>query len=93
MHITLVIYRHSTYRFDHVPDAGRGGTTSAARTFAYREILLCALLGIDLGRYRDRIDMLAGSVNIVKFDLHGPLLQVLGNRAYMGEELAARPGT
>ena len=56
-------------------------------------ILLCDLLGIDLGRYRDRIDMLAGSVNIVKFDLHGPLLQVLGNRAYMGEELAARPGT
>ena len=56
-------------------------------------ILLCDLLGIDLGRYRDRIDMLAGSVSIVKFDLHGPLLQVLGNRAYMGEALGARPGT
>ena len=55
-------------------------------------ILLCGLLGIDLGRYRDRIEMLAGSVSIVKFGVHGPLLEVLGNRAYMGEELRTRPG-
>jgi probable phosphoglycerate mutase len=56
-------------------------------------ILLCGLLGIDLGRYRDRIDMLAGSISIVKFDVHGPLLQVLGERAYMGQDLRSRPGT
>jgi broad specificity phosphatase PhoE len=56
-------------------------------------IILCDLLGIDLGRYRDRIDMLAGAVSIVKFDLHGPLLQELGNRAYMGEDLRSRAGT
>jgi broad specificity phosphatase PhoE len=55
-------------------------------------IILCSLLGIDLGRYRDRIEMLAGSVSIIKFDLHGPLLQVLGDRGYMGETLRARPG-
>ena len=56
-------------------------------------IILCGLLGIDLGRYRDRIEMLAGSVSIIKFDRHGPLLQVLGDRAYMGEKLRARLGT
>jgi probable phosphoglycerate mutase len=56
-------------------------------------ILLCDLLGIDLGRYRDRIDMPAGSVTVVKFDLHGPLLQELGNRAYMSDDLRNRPGT
>jgi probable phosphoglycerate mutase len=56
-------------------------------------IIVCNLLGIDLGRYRDRIDMLAASVSIVKFDVHGPLLQVLGDRAYMGEHLRLRPGT
>jgi broad specificity phosphatase PhoE len=56
-------------------------------------IVLCALLGIDLGRYRDRIDMLAGSVTIVRFEVHGPLLQVLGDRAYMGPKLSARLGT
>ena len=56
-------------------------------------IVLCDLLGIDLGRYRDRIDMPAGSVTVVKFDLHGPLLQELGNRAYMSDDLRTRPGT
>ena len=56
-------------------------------------IVLCDLLGIDLGRYRDRIDMPAGSVTVVKFDLHGPLLQELGNRAYMSDDLRNRPGT
>jgi probable phosphoglycerate mutase len=56
-------------------------------------IILCNLLGVDLGRYRDRIDMLAASVSIVKFDVHGPLLQVLGDRTYMGEHLRLRPGT
>jgi probable phosphoglycerate mutase len=56
-------------------------------------IILCELLGIDLGRYRDRIDMPAGSVSIVKFDVHGPLPQLLGDRAYMGEDLRSRPGT
>jgi probable phosphoglycerate mutase len=56
-------------------------------------IILCNLLGIDLGRYRDRIDMPATSVSIVKFDIHGPLLQVLGDRNYMTEELRLRPGT
>jgi broad specificity phosphatase PhoE len=56
-------------------------------------IILCNLLGVDLGRYRDRIDMLAASVSIVKFDVHGPLLQVLGDRNYMDEHLRLRPGT
>jgi broad specificity phosphatase PhoE len=56
-------------------------------------IILCSLLGIDLGRYRDRIEMLTGSISIVKFDLHGPLLQVLGDRSYMTEDLRSRPGT
>jgi broad specificity phosphatase PhoE len=56
-------------------------------------IILCSLLGIDLGRYRDRLNALAGSVSIVKFDVHGPLLEVLGDRAYMGEQLRNLPGT
>lgn len=56
-------------------------------------IILCSLLGIDLGRYRDRINALAASVSIVKFDVHGPLLEVLGDRAHMSQELRNLPGT
>ena len=56
-------------------------------------ILLCSLLGIDLGRYRDRIDCPAASISVVRFDVHGPLLQCLGDRSYMGAALRDRPGT
>ncbi|MGB7415964.1 MAG: histidine phosphatase family protein [Thermosynechococcaceae cyanobacterium] len=56
-------------------------------------ILLCSLLGIDLGRYRDRIEMYVASVSLVKFDRHGPLLVRLGDRAHLPEELRNRAGT
>ncbi|MEG4580995.1 histidine phosphatase family protein [Microcoleus sp. MON1_C5] len=56
-------------------------------------IVLCSLLGIDLGRYRYRIGALAASVSIVKFDVRGPLLEVLGDRSYMDEHLRNLPGT
>jgi broad specificity phosphatase PhoE len=56
-------------------------------------IILCNLLGIDLGRYRDRIGFLAASLSIVKLDQHGPLLEVLGDRAHLSENLRARTGT
>jgi probable phosphoglycerate mutase len=56
-------------------------------------IILCSLLGIDLGRYRDRIDMPVASVSVVKFDLHGPLLKRLGDRAHLPSALRERPGT
>ena len=56
-------------------------------------IILCSLLGIDLGRYRDRIDVPAASLSIVKFDIHGPMLEVLGDRNYMPDNLRNREGT
>lgn len=56
-------------------------------------IILCNLLGIDLGRYRDRIDLPAGGLTKVKFGIHGPLLQSLSDRSYLDENLRARVGT
>ena len=56
-------------------------------------IILCSLMGIDLGRYRDRIDAPAASVSIVKFDIYGPMLEALGDRSYMPRHLRERAGT
>ncbi|MEI6066891.1 MAG: histidine phosphatase family protein [Methylococcaceae bacterium] len=56
-------------------------------------IILCSLMGIDLGRYRDRIDAQAASLSIVKFDIHGPMLESLGDRNYMPDNLRNREGT
>jgi probable phosphoglycerate mutase len=56
-------------------------------------ILLCSLLGIDLGRYRDRINALAASVSVIKFTEYGPMLEVLGDRNHLPEQLRQRAGT
>jgi broad specificity phosphatase PhoE len=56
-------------------------------------ILLCGFLGIDLGRYRDRISALAGSISVVEFGDYGPRLELLNDRAYMSDALKARAGS
>ena len=56
-------------------------------------IILCSLLGIDVGRYRDRINAPAASLSVVKFGTYGPMLEVLGDRGYMPEHLRNRSGT
>ena len=56
-------------------------------------LILCSLLGIDLGRYRDRLAALTASVSVVTFGAHGPLLETLGDRSHLSVELRSRPGT
>ena len=56
-------------------------------------IILCSLLGIDLGRYRDRIALPVASVSVVKLDRYGPQLVNHGDRSHLPAELDARPGT
>ncbi|WP_055073873.1 histidine phosphatase family protein [Pseudanabaena sp. 'Roaring Creek'] len=56
-------------------------------------VILCNLLGIDLGRYRDRIDVPAASLSVVQFGALGPMLKVLGDRSFMDAELRSLSGT
>jgi broad specificity phosphatase PhoE len=54
---------------------------------------LCALLGIDVGRFRYRLVCPVGSVSIVEFTDEGPLLRALADRSHFSEELKTLPGT
>ena len=56
-------------------------------------IILCSLLGIDVGRFRYRLGCPVGSVNIVEFSLEGPLLHSLADRSHLSASLQALPGT
>lgn len=56
-------------------------------------ILLCGFLGIDLGRYRDRMNAPAGSVSCVRIGNYGPLLETLADRSHMSEALRSLLGT
>lgn len=56
-------------------------------------IMLCGLLGIDVGRFRFRLGCPVGSVSVVEFGRNGPLLQTLANRTHLDERLRSLPGT
>lgn len=56
-------------------------------------ITLCSLLGIDVGRFRFRLGCPVGSVSIVEFGSHGPLLHALADRTHLDERLRSLPGT
>ncbi len=56
-------------------------------------IVLCSLLGIDVGRFRFRLGCPVGSVSVVEFGAHGPLLQVMADRTHLDERLRSLPGT
>jgi len=54
-------------------------------------IILCNLLGIDVGRFRDRIAMPVGGVSVVELGVHGPLMHALADRSYLEENLRSLP--
>lgn len=69
------------------------GNVLAVSHKATIRIILCSLLGIDVGRFRFRIACPVGSVSIVEFSSHGPLLHVLADRTHLNERLRTLPGT
>jgi len=56
-------------------------------------IILCSLLGIEVGRFRYRLGCPVGSISIVELTPQGPLLQALADRSHLSEKLRALPGT
>ncbi len=56
-------------------------------------VALCSLIGIDVGRFRYRLACPVGSVSVVRFGEHGPLIEQIGDRAHLTEHLKNLPGT
>ncbi len=56
-------------------------------------IILCALLGVDVGRFRYRFVCPVGSVSTVEFTSEGPLLHSLADRSHLSEALKSLRGT
>jgi len=56
-------------------------------------IILCSLLGIDVGRFRYRLACPVGSRSVVEFSSEGPLLLSLADRSHLSEALRSLPGT
>ena len=56
-------------------------------------ILLSTLLGIDVGRFRYRLGCPVGSVSVVEFGKHGPLVRALADRTHLTAELRELEGS
>ncbi|NEP85086.1 MAG: histidine phosphatase family protein [Okeania sp. SIO3B3] len=87
------IARRSSQVIQEIQDNHETGNVLVVSHKATIRIMLCDLLGIDIGRYRDRIAMLVGGVSIVEMGDHGPLLHCLSDRCYLDEKLRSLQGT
>lgn len=56
-------------------------------------IMLCAMLGVDVGRFRFRLLCPVGSVSVVEMTREGPLLRALAERSHLDTRLRSLPGT
>ena len=87
------IARRSSEVLEEIEQTHRSGNVLVVSHKATIRIMLCSLLGIDVGRFRDRIGMPVASVSIVEMAERGPLLHKIGDRAHLREELRLREGT
>ncbi len=78
---------------DEIVRAHPSGNVLVVTHKATVRLVLCDLLGIDRGRYRDRLAAPTASVSIVSFGPHGPLLETIADRSHLSAELRALPGT
>jgi broad specificity phosphatase PhoE len=89
----IMVARRSSLVLDEIERTYSNGNVLVVSHKATTRIMLCSLLGIDIGRFRDRLDMLVASISIVEMAAHGPLLHKLGDRSYLRESLRKRLGT
>jgi probable phosphoglycerate mutase len=87
------IARRSSEVLEEIEHAHPQGHVLVVSHKATIRIMLCSLLGIDVGRYRDRIGMPVASLSIVELAEHGPLVKVMGDRSHIRSSLRTRHGT
>ena len=87
------IARRSSVVLDEIERTHPEGNILVVSHKATTRIMLCSLLGIDVGRYRDRLSLPVAALSIVEMTERGPLLKVLGDRSHLRESLRRRQGT
>jgi broad specificity phosphatase PhoE len=77
------IARRSSEVIEEIEKTYQSGNVLIVSHKATIRIMLCSLLGIDVGRYRDRIEMPVAAVSLVEFCEQGPLLKKLSDRSHL----------
>lgn len=77
------IARRSSEVIEEIEQTYADGNVLVVSHKATIRIILCSLLGIDVGRYRDRIYMPVAAVSVVEFGEQGPQLKKLSDRSHL----------
>ena len=91
--LAIEVARRSLQVVEDITERFRDDNVLVVSHKATIRIILCGLLGIDVGRFRYRLGCPVGSVSIVEFTSHGPLLKVMADRSHLSERLQSLLGT
>ncbi|MEL6581327.1 MAG: histidine phosphatase family protein [Cyanobacteria bacterium J06621_12] len=80
------IARRSSKVIEEIETTYPDGNVLVVAHKATIRIMLCSLLGIDVGRYRDRINMPVAAVSILEFCQQGPRLLKLSDRSHIKQQ-------
>ncbi len=89
----IIIARRGLQVIDEIQKQFTSGNILVISHKATIRIILCSLLGIDVGRFRYRLACPVGSVSIVEFTLNGPMLKALADRSHLTARLRSLRGT
>ena len=89
----IVIARRGLQLIEEIQEQNTAGNILMVSHKATIRIILCSLLGIDVGRFRYRLACPVGSVSIVEFTSSGPMLKALADRSHLSTDLRSLPGT
>ena len=89
----VMIARRALKVIEEITARCRDGNVLVVSHKATIRILLCSLLGIEVGHFRFRVACPVGSVSVVEFGRQGPMLKVLADRTHLDERLRSLPGT
>lgn len=89
----MSVARRGLQVIEEIKEKSNGGNVLVVSHKATIRIVLCCLLGIDIAQFRYRLGCPVGSLSIVEFASHGPLLQALADRSHLSEALRSLRGT
>lgn len=87
------VARRSSLVIEEIERTHPAGNVLVVSHKATLRVILCSLLGIDVGHYRDRLSMPVASLSVVEMTDQGPMLRSFGDRTHLRQSLRVRPGT
>jgi broad specificity phosphatase PhoE len=91
--LATAVARRSLIVIDEIKRQFAEGNVLVVSHKATIRVIVCSLLGIDVGRFRYRLACPVGSLSVLEFLLEGPLLRSLADRSHLSESLRSLPGT